>query len=80
MASSITMIKKLAVNTYPFSQTNVPIDIKARQILWWTRDKYGLPDRLPQSPITVFAKEEDITLIPMLAARLRIASIPLSKN
>ncbi|MFT3750641.1 MAG: hypothetical protein QM768_20180 [Agriterribacter sp.] len=57
----------------------MPIIIKAKGkiIPEWTLDKYGLCDTLPQSPVKVTTKTDDIELIPMGAARLRISSFPV---
>jgi hypothetical protein len=42
-------------------------------------DKYGLCDVLPQSPVHVSTAEQQVELIPMGAARLRITSFPVVK-
>ena len=66
-------------NDFPFTTDAVPIELRARGkiIPEWVLDKYGLCDVLPQSPVTVQTKEQPISLIPMGAARLRIASFPV---
>jgi len=66
-------------NDYPFTQDAVPLIIKAsgKIIPEWTLDKYGLCDVLPQSPVNVNTKEQEIELIPMGAARLRISALPV---
>ena len=77
---SLTIIKKpWPQNNFPFTETDVPILIKAngKLIPSWTLDKYGLCETLPQSPVTVDTKEEIINLIPMGAARLRISAFPV---
>ncbi len=68
-------------NNFPFTQEAVPFVLKAKGkiIPEWILDKYGLCDLLPQSPVPVSTKEEPIELIPMGAARLRIASFPVVK-
>jgi DUF1680 family protein len=68
-------------NNFPFAPNDVPVKIKARGKLIpnWTIDKYGLCDTLPVSPLTIDTKTEDIELIPMGAARLRISSFPVVK-
>ncbi len=79
-AASFTVVKKpWPADDFPFTQQTVPIEIKARgrQIPQWTIDKYGLCDTLPQSPVRVHTPIEDITLIPMGAARLRISAFPV---
>jgi hypothetical protein len=64
---------------FPFTQKDVPVIIKAKGKLipFWTTDQYGLCGILPQSPVTVSTKEQQIELIPMGAARLRISSFPV---
>jgi len=68
-------------NNFPFTQDDVPLILKAKGkiIPEWILDKNGLCDVLPQSPVTVSTKEQLIELIPMGAARLRIASFPVVK-
>jgi hypothetical protein len=68
-------------NNFPFTAEDVPILLKAKGKLIpeWILDKYGLCDVLPLSPVTVATKEQTIDLIPMGAARLRIASLPVVK-
>jgi len=70
------------LNNFPFTQEEVPIIIKTKGkiIPTWTIDKYGLCDLLPQSPVTVNSTEENIELIPMGAARLRISAFPVIEN
>jgi hypothetical protein len=67
---------------FPFTQENVPIEIKAKGKLipTWKVDQYGLCGLLPQSPVKVNTNTDDIILIPMGAARLRISSFPVIKN
>ncbi|MEO5995851.1 MAG: beta-L-arabinofuranosidase domain-containing protein [Chitinophagaceae bacterium] len=66
-------------NDYPFTPDATPILLKAtgKIIPEWILDKYGLCDVLPQSPVAVTTKEQPIELIPMGAARLRIAAFPV---
>ncbi len=68
-------------NDFPFTQNAVPFVLKGKGkiIPEWILDKNGLCDLLPQSPVTVSTNEQPIELIPMGAARLRIASFPVVK-
>ena len=68
-------------NNFPFTQDAVPFMLKAKGkiIPEWILDKNGLCDLLPQSPVSTSTKEQSIELIPMGAARLRIASFPVVK-
>jgi hypothetical protein len=80
--TQFTVLKRpWPASDFPFTQDDVPIVIKARGriIPEWTLDKYGMCDTLPQSPVTVDTSEEEIELIPMGAARLRISSFPVVK-
>ncbi|ANH80737.1 hypothetical protein A8C56_06875 [Niabella ginsenosidivorans] len=64
---------------FPFTPENAPVVLsaRAREIPGWKIDKYGLTGVLPQSPVKVATKEESVQLIPMGAARLRIAAFPV---
>ena len=80
LEEQFTIVKKpWPADNYPFTPGATPIVLKAtgKIIPEWTLDKYGLCDLLPQSPVTVATKEETVELIPMGAARLRIASFPV---
>ncbi|MDN3656877.1 glycoside hydrolase family 127 protein [Ferruginibacter paludis] len=82
LESQFEMVKKAwPENDFPFTEADVPFMLKAKGkiIPEWILDKYGLCDVLPQSPVTVATKEQPIELIPMGAARLRIASFPVVK-
>lgn len=65
-------------DNYPFSNENAPIVIHAKgKILpQWKIDQYGLCGVLPQSPVTTAEPVQDITLVPMGGARLRISAFP----
>jgi hypothetical protein len=64
---------------YPFTPASTPIEILARgrQIPEWTVDQYGLCAVLQDSPARSEQPVENITLIPMGAARLRISAFPV---
>ena len=82
LESQFEIIKKAwPKNDFPFTQDAVPFMLKAtgKIIPEWILDKNGLCDVLPQSPVTVSTKAQPIELIPMGAARLRIASFPVVK-
>ncbi len=69
-------------NDFPFTQKDIPLMIKAKAkiIPQWTIDQYGLCRILPQSPVQVNTRTEEIKLIPMGAARLRISAFPVVKE
>ncbi|WP_413804832.1 RICIN domain-containing protein [Streptomyces sp. OE57] len=62
----------------PFTQTGTPVRItaRARRIDAWTADSQRVVNPLQPSPARSTAAVEDITLIPMGAARLRITAFP----
>lgn len=62
----------------PFTLAGVPIEFKAkgRLVPSWQIDKYGLCDVLPYENAKKSDQTDDITLVPMGAARLRITSFP----
>lgn len=64
----------------PFTAEAVPLLIRAhgRQIPQWTLDEYGLCAVLQGSPARITTAVEDIVLIPMGAARLRISAFPVA--
>lgn len=73
--------KAWPADNYPFTTGSVPLEVKAigRQIPGWTNDETGLCGVLPEEDAVKGAKEE-ITLIPMGAARLRISAFPNTKE
>ena len=70
--------KQWPADDYPFTLQSAPILItaQAKRLPEWTVDENGLPAVLPRSPVAVSTPEETVTLVPMGAARLRIASFP----
>ncbi len=76
---STMKVEKLAwpEDDYPFSTDSAPIRIsaKGRMIPSWTIDETGLCAVLP-SACEPRGEVEDITLVPMGAARLRISAFP----
>jgi hypothetical protein len=63
----------------PFTPEAAPIRLtaNARRIPQWTTDQKQLLRTLQQCPVKSQEPEETVTLIPMGAARLRIASFPV---
>ncbi len=76
---SFKVVKKAwPQDNFPFTVDHVPIEIKAkgRKIPSWGIDQFSLCAVLPSYPAKTAGPLEDITLIPMGAARLRISAFP----
>lgn len=67
-----------ALPSQPWTPDTAPIALKAKakKIPGWQLDRQGMVGALQQCPAKSDEPEETITLIPMGAARLRIASFP----
>ena len=67
-------------DNFPFTQESSPILVRAkgRQIPSWQIDKFGLCGVLPDENCAKAEQTENITLVPMGTARLRITSFPAS--
>ena len=67
-------------NNFPFTTSDVPLRIqaKARKLPEWTLDRHGLCGVLQDSPARTTEPVEEVTLIPMGAARLRISAFPVA--
>jgi len=84
--ADVTKDLKLVRKSWPadnflFTTESVPIRIEAkgRKVPSWKMDKYGLCDVLPEESCIKEEILDNITLIPMKAARLRISAFPVSK-
>jgi hypothetical protein len=71
--------KKGSLPKQPFTPENAPIELKAKakRIPQWQQDRFAMVGLLQQSPVRSDEPTETVTLIPMGAARLRIASFPV---
>lgn len=67
------------VPAQPWTADAVPVEITAvgKRIPAWQQDRTGLVTTLQPSPVRSSEPEEQITLIPMGAARLRISAFPV---
>ena len=73
--------KENEVGQIPFSRKSSPVElrVKARKVPAW-RAEDGAADALPKSPVVSEEAEEEITLIPYAAAKLRITAFPELKT
>jgi hypothetical protein len=64
----------------PFTHEGTPVELrcKAKKVPQWKSDYLGLVGLLQPSPVKTAEPAETVTLIPMGAARLRIASFPVA--
>ncbi|HKJ66547.1 MAG TPA: beta-L-arabinofuranosidase domain-containing protein [bacterium] len=65
----------------PFDVENSPIEITARakRIPGWRLEENGLIGEIPQSPVESTEPTEEVMLIPMGCARLRVSAFPVVK-
>jgi DUF1680 family protein len=72
------ILRPFPMDNQPFTPESSPIEIvaRARRIPKWRLDSTGLVEPLPQSPVATDSPVEDVTLIPMGAARLRLSMFP----
>jgi len=69
-----------ALPAQPFTPGAVPLTIKARgrKVPEWQLEPNGMAGEIQASPVNSGTQPEDITLIPMGAARLRITMFPVA--
>ena len=65
------------IGKYPFSESEAPVQLimRARLVPEWQAVN-GSAGPLPQSPVTSLSPEEQVTLVPYGAAKLRITAFP----
>lgn len=77
--TSFEVVKKQgALAAQPFTLDNAPMALKAKgkRIPQWKLEANGLIGEIQQSPVRSHEPVEDITLIPMGCARLRVSAFP----
>lgn len=69
-------------NDQPFTPNAAPVSLraKARRVPPWGLEANGLVQKVPASPISGAGPVEDVTLIPMGCARLRISAFPTASK
>ena len=80
-AADSIAVTESEVSDVPFSRKSPPVQLRARarKLPAW-RAEDGAADPLPQSPVASGEAEEEITLIPYAAAKLRITAFPMLKS
>lgn len=70
-------VQETPVGASPFSlkETPVKLQVAARKLTHW-RAVDGVADPVPESPVSTDQPEEEITLVPYAAAKLRITAFP----
>ena len=74
-------VEKGAVAAQPFTTDAAPVRIiaKARRVPSWKVEPNGLIEELPRSPVATSEPVEEVTLIPMGCARLRVSAFPVAR-
>lgn len=74
-------VQEQAVGASPFSlkETPIKLQVSARRLLEW-RAVDGVANPIPQSPVTSDQPQEQLTLVPYAAAKLRITAFPQLKE
>ena len=78
IVSSVQFSKTARLAAQPFASDSSPVILhaKGKRIPLWKQEDNGLVGEVPQGPVHSDQPAEDITLIPMGCARLRISAFP----
>ena len=81
LVDSSMRFEKGAVAGQPFTPEHAPVRIlaKARRVPAWKMEANGLIGEVPRSPVATAEPIEDIVLIPMGCARLRVSAFPAAQ-
>ncbi|MEW6072835.1 MAG: beta-L-arabinofuranosidase domain-containing protein [Planctomycetota bacterium] len=80
-AASFTLVRReMPPDGQPFEHRSAPLELVARgrRVPEWTEDPLGLVGPLQASPVRTAEPIEEIALIPMGCARLRVAVFPVA--
>jgi hypothetical protein len=78
LVKSELRLEQGSVPKQPFTPDAAPVRIlaKGRKVPTWTLESNGLIQEVPASPVATSEPVEDIALIPMGCARLRLSAFP----
>jgi len=81
LLKSDMLVEKRAVAAQPFTPDHAPVRItaKARRVPSWKIETNGLIGAMPPSPVATPGPVEQVTLIPMGCARLRVSVFPVAR-
>lgn len=81
LVKSPMRVEKGTAAAQPFTSDAAPVRIiaKARRVPGWTLEKNGLIEDVPPSPAATSEPVEEVTLIPMGCARLRVSVFPFTR-
>ena len=82
LGSLALLRKEWPSDQFPWTAETVPLSVRlrARKIPGWQIDSYQLTSPLPFSPALAEGDPEEVELIPMGAARLRLSAFPTVKE
>ena len=81
LVKSEMRLEKQPVPKQPFTAEAAPVKLiaKGRRVPSWRLEANGLIQEVPASPVATNEPVEEITLIPMGCARLRVSTFPMAR-